>query len=91
MILVPCFETQWAKILINRHRHHSLSQLCVLADDGCVDILAEDGSVIIDIGQVDVHSGHVAERRRATICSLYGDVVFMGDFVVQRLNHEDVA
>lgn len=73
------------------HRHHSLSQLGVLADDGCVDVLAEGRSVVIDISQVDVHSGHVTERWWAAICSLDGDVVFMGDLVVQRLNHKDVA
>lgn len=44
------------------HRHHRLPQLCVLADNSCVDVLAEGRSVVIDISQVDVHSGHVTER-----------------------------
>lgn len=73
------------------YHNHTLSQLGVFADDGRVDVLAEDRLVVIDVSQVDVHSSHVTERRWAAVCGLYGDVVFMGDFIVQGLNHKDVA
>lgn len=76
---------------VRSYRHHSLSQLGVLADDGRIDVLAKDGSVVVDICQVDVHSSHVAERWRTAICSLYCNVIFMRGLIVQRLNHEDVT
>lgn len=73
------------------YHYYSLAQLCIFADDSCVDVLAEGGTVVIDISQVDVHGGHVTEWWWAAICSLYCDVVFMGDLVVQWLNYKDVA
>jgi len=76
---------------VSSYRHHGLPQLRVLADDGRVDVLAEDGPVVVDVGQVDVHGGHVAERRRAAVRGLDGDVVLVGDLEVQRLDHKDVT
>lgn len=73
------------------HHDHGFAQLGVFADDSCVHVLAEGWSVVVDICQVDVDGGHVAERWRAAVRSLHGDVVFMGDLVVQRCNHKDVT
>lgn len=73
------------------YHYHGLSQLCILTDDSCVDVLAEGRAVVVDISQVNVYSGHIAERRGASVCSLNGDVVFVGDLVVQRLQYKDVT
>lgn len=73
------------------HRDHGSAQLGVFAHDGRVHVLAEGWPVVVDIRQVDVDGGHVAERGRAAVRSLHGDVVFVGDLVVQRRNHKDVT
>lgn len=73
------------------HRHDRLPQLRVFTDHRRVHVLAEDGPVVIDISQIDVDGGHVAQRWRTAVCSLDGDVVFMSGLVVQRLDHKDVA
>lgn len=44
------------------HRHDRLPQLSVLTNHRCVHMLAKDRPVIIDIGQIDVDGGHVAQR-----------------------------
>lgn len=73
------------------YHQHGLSELCVLTDHGCVDVLAKDRLVVIDISEVDVHSSNVTERRRTTICSLYSDVVFMRELIIQPFNHKNVT
>lgn len=54
---------------------HTLDAASIYLDDDTVVVSGEEGSVVIDVGDVDVHRGCVDSGWIAIVCSLHRECV----------------